>query len=91
MMETYKYLGKTVFYLKESSDGFCYLSSLTVFAVNETTLFDKYFTLAVEVKNIFENYKDAKTYMDALGIELYISSEKIGFKKIYKSGNDLAL
>ena len=88
MMETYKFIGKTVFYLKESDDGFCYLSSLSVHAVSETMLYDKDFTKCVAVDSIFENYKDAQEYMDALGIEFYVSDKKVGFKKIYKSSSD---
>ena len=90
-METYKYINKTVFYLKEAEDGFCYLTSLTVHAVSENMLYDKEFSKCVAVDSIFENYKDAKEYMEALGIEVYISDKKLGFRKIYKTGTDSVL
>lgn len=87
-METTKYINKTVFYLKESEDGFCYLSLLDVFAVSDTHLFNKDFTKCVAVTDIFENYKDAKEYMEAIGVEFYVSENKYGFKKMYRPGAD---
>ena len=87
-MEAIKYLNKTVYYLKESSDGFCYLGCLDVYAVNEHFLFDSTLTKCVAIDSIFEHYNDARQYMEALGIELYMDETKVGFKKIYKAGND---
>ena len=87
-MESIKYLNKTVFYLKESTDGFFYMGSLIVFAVNETHLFNEDFSKSVSVDSIFEHYKDAQEYMRFLGCELYMNENKVGFKKIYKQGTD---
>lgn len=88
-MCSYDYINKTVFYLKESEDGFCYLGSLDVHAVSKTHLYNKDFSKCVAVENVFENYKDAQTYMKELGIELYINENKVGFKKIYVPGSDV--
>lgn len=90
-METSKYINKTVFYLKEHEDGFCYLGSLDVFAVSETHLFNSDFTKCVHVEAIFESYKDAQEYMEKLGIEFYFDDKKIGFKKIYNAESDVRL
>ena len=87
-METIKYINKTVFYLKESEDGYCYLALIDVHAVSETHLYNKDFTKCVAVEDIFENYKDAQEYMEAIGVELYVSASKYGFKKIHPSGAD---
>lgn len=87
-METTKYINKTVFYLKESEDGFCYLALIDVHAVSETHLYNKDFTKCVAVTDIFENYKDAQEYMEAIGVELYVSERKFGFKKSYTAGAD---
>ena len=89
MMETSKFINKTVFYLKEHEDGFCYLGSLDVFAVSETHLYNKDFSKCVAVDDIFESYKDAQEYMDKLGIEFYFDNNKIGFKKIYSAESDV--
>lgn len=87
-MCSFDFINKTVFYLKESQDGFCYLGSIRVHAVTETHLYNEDFTKCVALDSIFENYKDAQEYMDALGIQLYFSDEKVGFKKIYSVGSD---
>ena len=87
-MEAYKYIGKTVFYLKESTDGFFYLGSIDVHAVSKELLYNKDFTKSVAVDSIFEHYQDAQQYMNALGIEIYFDDKKVGFKKIYKQGTD---
>ena len=87
-METFKYINKTVFYLKESTEGFFYMGSLEVYAVNETHLFNKDFSKCVAVDSVFENYKDAQEYMKFLGVELYMDANRAGFKKIYSQGSD---
>ena len=89
MSETFKYIGKTVFYLKEAEDGFCYLSLLDVHAVSDTHLYDKEFSKCVAVEDIFENYTDAQEYMKAIGVELYVSARKFGFKRVHAAGTDL--
>lgn len=88
-MSGYDYINKTVFYLKESEDGFCYLGCLDVHAVSETHLYNKDFTKCVAIDSIFESYKEAQSYMDALGIELFANENKVGFKKIYNPGSDV--
>ena len=88
-MCTYDFINKTVFYLKEAEDGFCYLGSIRVHAVSDTLLYNEDFSKCVAVDSIFESYKDAKEYMEALGIEFYYSHDKIGFKKIYAHGTDV--
>lgn len=88
MPESYKYLNKTVYYLKESDDGYYYLAFIDVYAVNEKMLFNKDFSRCVATDSVFENYKEAQEYMKRLGIELYIDDKKIGFKKIYAAGAD---
>ena len=87
-METTKYIDKTVFYLKSAEDGFCYLALLDVHAVSATHLYNKDFSRSVAVEDIFENYQDAKEYMDAIGVELYVSASKVGFKRIHTPGTD---
>lgn len=89
-MESFKYIGKTVYYLKESTDGFFYLGCLDVHAVSKDLLYNKDFTKCVAVDSIFEHYQDAKSYMESLGIEFYVDEKKVGFKKIYKPGTDLS-
>lgn len=87
-MCSYDFIDKTVYYLKESPDGFCYLGSLEVHAVTKTHLYNKDFSKCVAIDSIFESYKDAQSYMNALGIELYVDANKVGFKKIYSIGTD---
>ena len=87
-METVKYINKTVYYLKAAPDGFCYLGLIDVHAVSATHLYNKDFTKCVAVEDIFEQYEDAQEYMNSIGVELYVSARKVGFKKIHKPGTD---
>ena len=87
-METTKFINKTVYYLKSAQDGFCYLALLDVHAVSSTHLYNKDFSKCVAVEDIFEHYEDAQEYMKAIGVELYVSAAKVGFKRIHKPGSD---
>ena len=88
-MDMTKYIGKTVFYLKAAEDGFHYLAHLDVFAISATHFFNKDFTKSVAFVDTFENYKDAQEYMNAIGVELYATETKVGFKTIYPTGSDV--